>query len=522
MSTLSLTNAMLTDYYQVTISLAQWRNNRHNEHAVFDLFYRIQPFGGSFAIFAGLKEAIEFVKSFKFTEDQLAFLKEKIPDVEDEFIDYLRNLRTDPLKIYALREGTVCFPREPLMRIEGPCALCQLIETPLLNCINFATLMATNAARFRLHCPNHSLVEFGLRRAQGPDGALSASRYSYMGGFDGTSNLAAAHKYDIPAVGTVAHSFICSYNSIDQVMNRTLKNKDTGEVIDLYTVALKVMDEMKWRTEPSELASFVAQAVSFPDNFLALVDTYNTMGSGVPNFLAVGYGLYIAGHKPKGIRLDSGDLAQLSKDARKMFIEFCDKYGLDYARSLIICASNDINEGYLAELGKVGHEINSFGVGTHLVTCQSQPALGCVYKLVEINGQPRVKISNDVIKMSLPAKKVLYRLYDKDERAICDLLALETEEEPISGRVRYIEVWPDHKDFELEFVRFERLYTCCFDGGEVDVDEIRVAKDRVTKQIKGGFNNDVLTVDKPIQYHLCISKELNKVLRKLMQSRMKY
>ena len=510
------TSAILTDFYEITIAFAQWLKGRADEQVTFDLLYRTQPFDGSFAIFAGLNESITFIKDFKFTEPQLKYIADNLPNCDPGFIDYLRNLDTKKLRIMAPKEGSIVFPREPLLRVEGPNALCQLIETPILNCINFATLMTTNAARFRLLTPKQVLMEFGLRRAQGPDGAMSATRYSFLGGFDSTSNVLAGYKWNIPIAGTVAHSFISSYYDLNCLGKTTIKHKETGEEVDLLEPAQQCLKDFNWHTNHTELYAFIAQAQAFPTNFLALVDTYDTLTSGVPNFLAVSYALTKAGYQGKGVRLDSGDLAELSKKTRKMFIEFAEKYNLEYAKKFIITASNDINEKYLLHLEKVGHEINSYGIGTHLVTCQAQPALGGVYKLVEIDGMPRVKLSNDLIKITLPGKKNLFRLYDKDNNAVCDLLTLGDDEKPVPGKVTLFEAWPLTQPFECEFVRAEPLYLPAWENGVAKIDELHDAKAYAMKQIHGGFRPDIVKIVDPASYHVCISDKLHKTLTSLI------
>lgn len=511
------TCALLTDFYQITICLAQWLKGRADKIVTFDLFYRTQPFKGSFAVFGGLEEAIDFIKTFHFTEDQLRYVQDQLPGVNPLFIDWLRKLNPNDLTICAPKEGTIVFPREPLLRITGPMGLCQLIETPLLNRINFATLMTTNAARIRLLSKGRRLMEFGLRRAQGPDGAMSASRYSYLGGFDCTSNVLAGYKYGIPIAGTVAHSFISSYYDVNEPMSHSIKHNVTGEEIDLLHHAQQCINENGWHTNKTELISFVAQAQAFPTNFLALVDTYDTITSGVANFLAVSYALTKAGYNGKGIRLDSGDLAELSKQARKMFKDFAAKYNIPEAEKYVITASNDINEKYLLELERVGHEIDVYGIGTHLVTCQQQPALGGVYKLVEIDGHPRVKLSNDLIKVTLPAKKNLFRLYDVEGKAICDLLTLGDDEVIEPGKYTFFECWPTTAPFECTFSKAERLYTNAFEHGIVSVDSLADARLHVMNQIHGGFRPDVVKIIDPAQYKVCLSPKLHDTLLKLIE-----
>lgn len=288
--------------------------------------------------------------------------------------------------------GSVVFPRLPLMRIEGPVLKTQLLETTLLTLVNYASLVATNAARFRSATgADKTLLEFGLRRAQGPDGGLSASKYCYLGGFDGTSNVLAGKLYGIPIRGTHAHAFVNSYESLEDLSQRDLVDRRTGERRPFAELCLKYLNELgpllrilPEETHRGELAAFISYAMAFPTNCLALVDTYDVLKSGLPNFLAVALALHDFNYQAVGLRLDSGDLSYLSLKVRAAFIETAKKFQLPYMEHFTIVASNDINEDTLVSLEKQGHSIDTFGIGTHLVTCQRQPALGCVYKLVEV------------------------------------------------------------------------------------------------------------------------------------------
>ena len=353
-----------------------------------------------------------------------------MPTAKDEFFEYLAALDCSQLKVYGQPEGTIVFPRVPVMRLEGPLLLCQLLETTLLNACNYASLMATNAARFRIAAgPDKTLLEFGLRRAQGPDGAMSASRYSYLGGFDGTSNVAAAASMGIVPRGTHAHSYVSAHESFADLSTRML-----GDV-DLVAAALQYRVELGYSSpSDSELAAFVAFAQAFPQRFLALVDTYDTLASGMPNFICVALALTLqCGVAPVGVRLDSGDLAYLSKEARKMLHAADAKYGTQLAACTIV-ASNSINEAVLHALDDQAHEIDTFGIGTNLVTCQAQPALGMVYKLVEIKGKPRMKISQEISKVTIPAAKEVFRLVGSEHVPLLDLIVRAGESRPAVGK----------------------------------------------------------------------------------------
>lgn len=430
---------LLTDLYQITMAYAYWKSGKINDRAVFDLFFRKNPFHGEFTVFAGLEDCLKFVERFKYSASDIDYLKEVLPAVKDEaFFQYLANLTTKDVTIYAMAEGTVCFPKIPLLRVEGPLIVCQLLETTLLTLVNFASLMATNAARYRLAAGNNiNLLEFGLRRAQGPDGGLSASKYSYMGGFDGTSNVLAGKLFNIPVKGTHAHSYVTSFNDFSDLHQVMLAPKKKGEPKNLLELAVgyrtrvePIFNAIVAEASDGELAAFISFAIAFPDGFLALVDTYDVKKSGLLNFCAVALALNELGYRALGIRLDSGDLAYLSVVAREYFTEIGQQFKLPWFANLTIIASNDINEETILSLNDQGHKINCYGIGTHLVTCQKQPALGCVYKLVELNGMPRMKLSQDVEKAVIPGRKDAYRLFSENGDALIDLLQRSCEPAP--------------------------------------------------------------------------------------------
>jgi nicotinate phosphoribosyltransferase len=278
---------LLTDLYQISMAYAYWKSGK-NDRAVFDLFFRKSPFQGEFTIFAGLEDCLKYIEDFRFDDSDIDYLRSAMPGyVEPAFFEYLRAMNLSELKLYAIREGSLVFPRIPMMRLEGPLAIVQLLETTLLVLVNYASLVATNAARFRLAAGERkTLLEFGLRRAQGPDGALSASKYCYVGGFDGTSNVLAGKIYGIPIRGTHAHSFVSSYLDINDLHIRTCKSLHTGAMVDVVALAHSYLKRLEKVAElhflesecnKGELAAFTAYAISFPTNFLALVDTYNVL-----------------------------------------------------------------------------------------------------------------------------------------------------------------------------------------------------------------------------------------------------
>ncbi|KAK3148822.1 hypothetical protein QOZ80_3AG0209170 [Eleusine coracana subsp. coracana] len=435
---------LLTDLYQFTMAYAYWKAGKHLDRAVFDLYFRKSPFSGEFTIFGGLEECIRFIANFKITEDDIKFLRSVMPTCEDGFFEYLSSIDCSDVEVYAIPEGYVVFPKVPLMRIEGPVAVVQLLETPFLSLVNYASLVTTNAARHRFIAgKSKNLLEFGLRRAQGPDGGISASRYSYMGGFDATSNVAAGRLFGIPIRGTHSHAFVSSFMSLDEIIDKELTSSDgSNKCEDFVFLVQSWLSRIKdssslcgtfGETSHSELAAFTSYALAFPNSFLALVDTYDVMRSGVPNFCAVALALNDMGYKAVGIRLDSGDLAYQSVETRKFFRAIEKEFGIVGFGKMSITASNDLNEETIDALNKQGHEVDAFGIGTYLVTCYAQAALGCVFKLVEINKQPRIKLSEDVTKVSIPCKKKCYRLYGKEGYPLVDIMTGEDEPSPKVG-----------------------------------------------------------------------------------------
>jgi nicotinate phosphoribosyltransferase len=357
--------ALLTDLYQLTMSYGYWKSGRAERNAVFELFFRKAPFKSGFTVAAGLEPAIEFIRSFRFDGEDLSFLQTLTgnngqPLFESAFLEYLRGLRFT-CDVDAIPEGTVVFPNEPLLRIQGPILQCQLLEPALLNFINFQSLIATKAARVCLATRGEPVLEFGLRRAQGVDGAVAASRAAYIGGCAATSNVLAGKIYGIPLRGTHAHSWVMSFD-----------------------------------TEPE---AFDAYAEAMPNNCVFLVDTYDTL-EGVRRAVQTGLRLRERGHELVGIRLDSGDLAWLSIEARKIL----DAAGFQKA---VIVGSNDLDEHIITSLKEQGAAIHVWGVGTRLVTAYDQPALGGVYKLTAFADESghwayKLKLSEQTAKISTP------------------------------------------------------------------------------------------------------------------------
>lgn len=483
-----MVTALLTDLYQLTMAYAYWKAGKHLDFAVFDLLHRKNPFGGEYTIFAGLEECVRFAANLRFQPRDIEFLRTLLPPTcEEEFFQYLASLDCSAVRIFSVPEGSVCFPRVPMMRIEGPLLATQLLETTFLVLVNYASLVATNAARHRRVAGDRKLLlEFGLRRAQGPDGGVSASRYCYLGGFDATSNVEAARIFDIPCKGTHSHAFVTSFMGFEELKDRSLAYADDpshvcNDFVGLVQAWLARMQSspalqrLVFETNESELAAFTSYALAFPGRFQALVDTYDVMRSGVPNFAAVALALNDLGYKALGIRLDSGDLAYLSQQARHFFRLVATEFGVDWLEHAIITASNDINEETLEALNKQGHEIDAFGIGTHLVTCARQPALGCVYKLVEINGQPRIKLSEDMDKVTIPGRKESFRLYGSEGYPLVDLLLQSNEKTPKPGeRILCRHPFRESKRAIVIPQRVEKLYRCFWCGPASEGEAVEV------------------------------------------------
>ena len=451
------------------MAYAYWKAGKHDDAASFDVFFRKNPFGGEYTIFAGLSEVLTFLEEYKFTAEQQAFLRTLIPQAEPEFFDYLFSLDCSQVKIRSIREGSVVFPRVPLMIVSGPLGIVQLLETTILNLVNYPSLMATNASRFRRAAGSgKGLLEFGLRRAQGPNGGMSASLYAHLGGFDATSNVCAGLTYGIPVRGTQAHSFVTSFSSLSDVAGKSMVKRAEGQgSVDLHQEAVTARDmlQLSSASNEGELASFIAYAVAYPHAFLTLVDTYDTLSSGLPNFIYVAVALEKAGFKAAGIRLDSGDLAYLSLECRRVLKEAALKTGIAHLEHSTIVASNDINEEVLSSLNEHGHSIDTFGIGTHLVTCQKQPALGCVYKLVALNHKPRIKLSQESEKVTIPGEKKCFRLYSNtSEHPLVDLLTRVDETVEVGQRIMLNHVFDSAKRAFIVPDRVEELHSLVFDG----------------------------------------------------------
>lgn len=375
-----------TDLYELTMAQGFWESGMTDARGCFTVFFRDEPFDGGYAIACGTGQIADMIENFRYTPEDIEYLSTiQAPGggamFKPAFLEWLANFTCD-LDVWAVREGEIVFAREPLVRVEGPLLACQLIETALLNLVNFQTLVATKTARVVQAAEGHAVSDFGLRRAQGPDGGLSVARASYVGGASSTSNVLAGKIYGIPVFGTHAHSWVMAF--------------------------------------PSELEAFRAFAKTMPKNCVLLVDTYD-VETGLEHAVTVGKEMEAAGEKLAAVRIDSGDLAKLSKLARKMF----DEAGLPYVK---ISASNDLDEYTIQSLFAQGAPIDSFGVGTKLATCDPQPSLGGVYKLAAIKKQgedewtPTMKLSEMAYKRTIPGIQHVLRFYDEAGCPVGDVI----------------------------------------------------------------------------------------------------
>jgi len=382
-----------TDKYQINMMYAHWIHGTHRERAVFDVYFRKLPFGNGFAVCAGLERVADYIQSLRFGDEEIAFLAEQEEQYQPAFLEELRRFKFTG-DLYAMPEGTLVFPGEPLIRVEAPVFEAQLIETAILNFVNYQTLVATKAARIKQVAGQDALLEFGTRRAQEADAAVWGARAAYLAGFDATSNLRAGMMFGIPAKGTHAHAWVQSHDSEEE--------------------------------------AFLRYAEALPDQVTLLVDTYDTLKSGVPNAIRVAKALEARGKQLQAIRLDSGDLTYLSVKAR----ELLDAAGLPDVK---ILASNDLDENIILNLKAQGARIDAWGIGTQLITSADQPALGGVYKLVaRAQGDayiPVIKISGNPEKVTTPGVKEVYRIINKlTGKAEADYIALKEETDVKEGK----------------------------------------------------------------------------------------
>jgi nicotinate phosphoribosyltransferase len=460
---------LLTDLYQINMMYSYYKNGKMDQEVVFDLFFRKTPSQNGYAIAAGLEQVIEYINQLKFTEEDIQFLKDTY-EYDESFFDQLRAFRFTG-ELYAVPEGTVVFPQEPLIRVKASIFQAQFIETAILNIINHQTLIATKASRIIEAAENDTVMEMGIRRAQGPDAGVFGARAAYIGGVHATSNVLAGKRFNIPIKGTHAHAFVQSY--------------------------------------PSEYEAFEAFARTFPQNCILLVDTYDTIKLGIPNAIKLfkkmkeEMGDQFSHY---GIRLDSGDLAYLSKEARKML----DQAGFPEAT---IVASSDLDEYLIRDLKGQGAQINVWGVGTNLITSSDCPALGGVYKLVaeEENGvlKPKIKLSENPEKITTPAYKKVVRFYQQGtDKAMVDLIMLEDEEIPTHEFVAFdpINTWKRKK---IKDFTAKELLIPIFTEGKLVYRSPNISDVQAYAQSeKKRFSAEISRLVNPHLYHVDLSQKL--------------
>ena len=459
---------LLTDLYQLTMMNGYLEKERKEEIAVFDIFFR-QNGMITYSIACGLEQAVDYILNLNFGKEEIEYL-DSLNIFSKQFLDYLRDFKFTG-DVYAVKEGTVVFPGEPILTVKAPIMQAQLIETALLNIINFQTLIATKAAKIRYASKGDILMEFGLRRAQAPDAGIYGARAAVIGGCDSTSNVLAGKMFDVPVAGTHAHSWVMNFK-------------------DEYT-------------------AFKAYAEVYPDNVLLLVDTFDTLKQGVPNAIKVFKELKEKGKKPKGIRLDSGDLAYLSKKARQML----DDAGFT---DTIICASGDLDEYSIESLKNQGAKINSWGVGTRLITSADMPALGGVYKLSAIinddgSVEPKIKLSNNAEKITNPGFKDIYRVYDKESgKAEADCIFLR-EEGDVDQTKPLVLTHPTERWKKTTFENYtvRRLHEQIIKGGKLvykmpTIKEIKA----YAKQELDSFWDEYKRLDRPHVFKVDLSDKL--------------
>ena len=467
---------MLTDFYEITMANGYFENGLYDKIAYFDMFFRKIPDDGGLAIMAGVKQLIEYFENLEFEEEDIEFLRGK-GIFSEEFLEYIKDFKFC-CDVWAIPEGTPIFPQEPIIIVRGPVMQAQFVETMVLLTINHQSLIATKANRIVRAAQGRPVMEFGSRRAQGYDGAILGARAAFIAGCSGTACTIVDRDFNIPALGTMAHSWVQLF--------------------------------------PTELDAFRAYARIYPDNCLLLVDTYNVLKSGVPNAIKVFKEEIVSrGFRPKGIRIDSGDITYLSKHARKML----DDAGFP---DCTIVASNALDEYIIRDLIAQGAKIDSFGVGERLITSRSEPVFGGVYKLsaIEENGKiiPKLKVSENIEKMTNPCFKQVYRLYSRDNgKAIADVITLH--DEVIDDTKPYVIFHPVQtwKRKTIDNFYAKRLLVRIFDKGKCvykspDMAELK----EYCKEQVDTLWDEVLRFENPHEYYVDLSKSLWKVKQQLL------
>lgn len=470
--------SMLVDFYEFTMSNGYFNNGLKDKTVVFDMFFRRVPDDGGYAIMAGLEQIVEYIEELKFTEDDISYLRSK-NKFSEEFLDYLRNFKFSS-SVWAIPEGTPIFPMEPIVIVKGPIIEAQLMETMILLTINHQSLIATKANRIVRAAEGRPVMEFGSRRAQGYDGAVLGARAAYIGGCSGTACVLTDEKYKIPALGTMAHSWVQMFDT--------------------------------------EYEAFYEYASMYPDDCTLLIDTYNVLKSGIKNAIRVFDEVVVPkGFRPKGVRIDSGDITYLSKKVRKIL----DDAGYS---DVGIVASNSLDEYIIRDMLVQGAKVNSFGVGERLITSKSEPVFGGVYKLVSVfdkNGKeiPKIKLSENVSKITIPCFKSLYRLYSKETgKAIADVVT--TKGERINENEPYEIFHPQFtwkRKTVTDFVA-KKLLVKIYDNGKLvykcpDVNDIKA----YCAQQMDTLWDEVKRFENPHTYYVDLSKKLWKIRDKMLK-----
>ena len=417
--------SLLMDFYELTMSNGYFLNNKKDEIAVFDLFYRTNPDNAAYSIFVGLEDIIDYINNLSFTDEDIKYLKE-LNIFDEDFLKYLRNFKFKG-DIYSFKEGSIIYPNEPILTVVAPLIDCQLIETSLLLLLNHETLIATKTNRIVLSAKGRGVSDFGARRAHNADSAIYGAKASYIAGANSTATTLAGKLFGIPVSGTMAHSWVMSFDS--------------------------------------EYDAFLEYARVYPENTVLLIDTYNVIKSGVVNAIKVAKDYLIPnGHRLKGVRIDSGDLAYLSKKVRAIL----DKNGLEDCKIIV---SNSLDEYKIQSLIDQGAKIDSFGVGENLITAKSNPVFGGVYKLVAIknkNGElvPKIKMSETVEKITNPGFKDVYRIYNENNQAIADLLTLHGETVDLQKEGSVVDPNKPWKKINFEGCYLKNMRVKVFEKGE--------------------------------------------------------
>ncbi len=467
---------LLTDLYQLTMGQGYFKENKHEETAVFDIFFRPNRLI-TYSVAAGMEQAAQYLENLHFDEEDLNYLR-SLGLFGEDFLSYLKGLRFTG-DVYAVHEGEIVFPYEPILTVKAPMIQAQLVETALLTIINHQTLIASKASKICAAAQGDVVMEFGLRRAQGADAGVYGARAAVIGGCNSTSNVLAGKLFGVPVAGTMAHSWVMNF--------------------------------------PTELDAFRAYAETFPDACLLLVDTYDTLRSGVPHAIEVFKELRASGREPKGIRLDSGDLAYLSKEARKML----DRAGFEKA---IICASGDLDENSIRSLKEQGARIDSWGVGTKLITSADLPALGGVYKLAAVydeegNEIPKIKLSDTTEKITNPSFKEVWRIYDRaTDKAVADYITrfdeVIDEKEPLL-LFHPVDTW---KRMTVKNFRARRLRSLLIEkGSRTFAAQPLTALQKYCAEEKGRFWEEYTRQDMPHIYKVDLSPALYELKRGMVE-----